>query len=217
MVCRAYFLTDEELVGLYQKRDGKLGTFNPRNPEDIDHARRTIFEYLLPWPVWCGFARARDTQCGGRQARRVAGIKSNNIVLVPHDIVVKILNRYYELKPEEALNKALRAQIIMPGGIVVGRCSDQPGRACNLPPQAIPKIALHSSNVEALRDSGREHPVDRTQDLPPLTPYETYDWKAHGDLPLHWFTDNVRLLETSTQYALNRAIALHLVELNDML
>ncbi|KDN33427.1 hypothetical protein RSAG8_13480, partial [Rhizoctonia solani AG-8 WAC10335] len=29
------------------------------------------------------FARARDTQCGGRQARRVAGIKSNNIVLVP--------------------------------------------------------------------------------------------------------------------------------------
>ncbi|CAE6494035.1 unnamed protein product [Rhizoctonia solani] len=136
------------------------------------------------------FARARDTQCSGCQARRAAGIKSNNIVLIPHDIVVKILNHYQDLKPEDALVKALRAQIIMPGGIVAGRCSDQPGQACSLPPGAIPKIVLHSANVEALQDSGREHPVDQTQDLAPLTPYETYDWKAHGDLPLHWLTDD---------------------------
>ncbi|CAE6511666.1 unnamed protein product [Rhizoctonia solani] len=138
------------------------------------------------------FARARDTQCSGCQARRAAGIKSSNVVLIPHDIVVKILNHYPELKPEEALNKALRAQISMPGDIVIGRCSGQaqPGRSCSLPPQAIPKIALHSSNVEALQDSGVDHPVDRTQDLSPLTPYETYDWRAHGDLSLHWYTDN---------------------------
>ncbi|CAE6465121.1 unnamed protein product [Rhizoctonia solani] len=138
------------------------------------------------------FARARDTQCSGCQARREAGIKSTNVVLVPHDIVIKILNYYPELKPEEALNKTLRAQICMPGGIVVGRCSDRPesGRPCNLPPQSIPKIVLHSSDVEALQDAELEHPVDRTQDLSPLTPYETYDWKVHGDLPLHWYTDN---------------------------
>ncbi|KAG8745827.1 hypothetical protein FRC11_012942, partial [Ceratobasidium sp. 423] len=106
------------------------------------------------------FARARDTQCSGCQARRAAGIKSSNIVLIPHDIVVKILNHYPDLKPEESLNKALRAQISMPGDIIVGRCSDQPqpGRSCSLPPQAIPKIALHSSDVEALQDSGVEHP-----------------------------------------------------------
>ncbi|CAE6361583.1 unnamed protein product [Rhizoctonia solani] len=47
----AYFLTYEELVNRHQKCGGKLGTFNPRNAQDVQHARRAIFKYLLPGTV----------------------------------------------------------------------------------------------------------------------------------------------------------------------
>ncbi|CAE6409840.1 unnamed protein product [Rhizoctonia solani] len=43
-----YFLGCEELVETYIKAGGKIGTFNPDNPDDLHHARRAIFQYLQP-------------------------------------------------------------------------------------------------------------------------------------------------------------------------
>ncbi|CAE6406560.1 hypothetical protein ACGC1H_000311 [Rhizoctonia solani] len=47
----AYFVTFEELVNRYKERGGKLGTYNPKNHRDIEHARRAILKFLLPGPV----------------------------------------------------------------------------------------------------------------------------------------------------------------------
>ncbi|KAL5632266.1 hypothetical protein ACGC1H_000314 [Rhizoctonia solani] len=53
----AYFVTFEELVNRYKERGGKLGTYNPKVPRDIEHARRAILKFLLPGPVsvWDGY------------------------------------------------------------------------------------------------------------------------------------------------------------------
>ncbi|KDN49850.1 hypothetical protein RSAG8_01915, partial [Rhizoctonia solani AG-8 WAC10335] len=51
MVRWAYFVTNEDIVVLHEKRGGTLGTFNPLDPWDVDCARRFIFRYLLPGPV----------------------------------------------------------------------------------------------------------------------------------------------------------------------
>ncbi|KDN35735.1 hypothetical protein RSAG8_11358, partial [Rhizoctonia solani AG-8 WAC10335] len=56
----AYYVTFEELVDLHKKRGGKLGTFTPKNTEDIEHARRAIFKYLLPGPVRVWYATLDD-------------------------------------------------------------------------------------------------------------------------------------------------------------
>ncbi|KDN42445.1 hypothetical protein RSAG8_06762, partial [Rhizoctonia solani AG-8 WAC10335] len=46
-----YFLTYQQIVDLYKHMGGKFGTFNPDELNDIFHARRTIFHYLMPGPV----------------------------------------------------------------------------------------------------------------------------------------------------------------------
>ncbi|EUC60603.1 hypothetical protein RSOL_355240 [Rhizoctonia solani AG-3 Rhs1AP] len=53
----AYFITREEMVNRYKERGGKLGTYNPKNATDIEHARRAILKFLLPGPVrvWDGY------------------------------------------------------------------------------------------------------------------------------------------------------------------
>ncbi|EUC54331.1 hypothetical protein RSOL_038250 [Rhizoctonia solani AG-3 Rhs1AP] len=56
MVHWVYFLYDEEILSLYKKQGGKLGTFNPRVPRDIQHARRGIYQYLLPGLVQVWYA-----------------------------------------------------------------------------------------------------------------------------------------------------------------
>ncbi|CAE6433395.1 unnamed protein product [Rhizoctonia solani] len=56
MVHWVYFLHDEEIISLYKKQGGKLGTFNPEDPEDIQHARRAIYRYLPPGPVRVWYA-----------------------------------------------------------------------------------------------------------------------------------------------------------------
>ncbi|CAE6387584.1 unnamed protein product [Rhizoctonia solani] len=46
-----YFLTNQQIIDLYRTWGGKFGTFNPHELNDIFHARRSIFHYLMPGPV----------------------------------------------------------------------------------------------------------------------------------------------------------------------
>ncbi|CAE6428427.1 unnamed protein product [Rhizoctonia solani] len=52
----AYFLNDQELIDLYKACDGKLGTYDPDNFDDILHARRAFFQYLMPGRVRVWYA-----------------------------------------------------------------------------------------------------------------------------------------------------------------
>ncbi|CAE6428440.1 unnamed protein product [Rhizoctonia solani] len=47
----AYFFSSRELIDLYKACDGKVGTFDPDNFDDVLHARRAIFQYLMPGRV----------------------------------------------------------------------------------------------------------------------------------------------------------------------
>ncbi|KAG8690948.1 hypothetical protein FRC11_007895, partial [Ceratobasidium sp. 423] len=51
-----YFLNTEELINVYKECGGKHGNFDPQDPDDIDHARRAIFLYLMPGRVQVWFA-----------------------------------------------------------------------------------------------------------------------------------------------------------------
>ncbi|KAH7332685.1 hypothetical protein B0J17DRAFT_632315 [Rhizoctonia solani] len=52
----------EELINIYTKGGGNIGTFNVENFEDIQHARRAIFQYFLPgfMHVWYTVLDGRD-------------------------------------------------------------------------------------------------------------------------------------------------------------
>ena len=58
-----HFLNMEELVNISKDRGGGIGTFDPRNSDDIHHARRAIFLYLMPGCVRVWFATL-DNQVG---------------------------------------------------------------------------------------------------------------------------------------------------------
>lgn len=60
MVRWAYFLYHQELIQVYTECGGKIGTFDPDEPDDLLHARRAIFEYLMP-----GRVRVWYASCGG--------------------------------------------------------------------------------------------------------------------------------------------------------
>ncbi|CAE6409105.1 unnamed protein product [Rhizoctonia solani] len=47
----AYFFSERELVNLYKACGGKVGTFDPDNFDDLQHARRAIFRHLMPGRV----------------------------------------------------------------------------------------------------------------------------------------------------------------------
>ncbi|CAE6482329.1 unnamed protein product [Rhizoctonia solani] len=52
----AYFFSNQELIDLYKACDGKVGTFDPVNFDDVLHARRAIFRYLMPGRVRVWYA-----------------------------------------------------------------------------------------------------------------------------------------------------------------
>ncbi|KAG8729391.1 hypothetical protein FRC11_008864 [Ceratobasidium sp. 423] len=58
----AYFLHREELIDIYTRAGGNIGTFNVEDFNDIQHARRAIFQYLLPgfMHVWYAVLDGRD-------------------------------------------------------------------------------------------------------------------------------------------------------------
>ncbi|CAE6467081.1 unnamed protein product [Rhizoctonia solani] len=56
----AYFLNIQELVNLFKERGGGIGNFDPKDPADMDHARRAIFLYLQPGRVEVWFAMLDD-------------------------------------------------------------------------------------------------------------------------------------------------------------
>ncbi|CAE6451250.1 hypothetical protein ACGC1H_000337 [Rhizoctonia solani] len=47
----AYFLNTQELVTVFKECGGGVGNFDPRDPDDMHHARRAIFLYLMPGRV----------------------------------------------------------------------------------------------------------------------------------------------------------------------
>ncbi|KDN41353.1 hypothetical protein RSAG8_07468, partial [Rhizoctonia solani AG-8 WAC10335] len=58
MVCYrwAYFLNRKELMDLYKAAGGTIGTFDPNNVDDMLHARRAIFQYLMPGRIQVWYA-----------------------------------------------------------------------------------------------------------------------------------------------------------------
>ncbi|CUA74201.1 hypothetical protein RSOLAG22IIIB_11040 [Rhizoctonia solani] len=46
-----YFLTNQQIIDLYKTWGGEFGTFDPHELNDIFHARRSIFHYLMPGPI----------------------------------------------------------------------------------------------------------------------------------------------------------------------
>ncbi|CAE6387610.1 unnamed protein product [Rhizoctonia solani] len=46
-----YFLGKQQIIDLYKAWGGKFGTFNRNVLDDIFHARRSIFHYLMPGPI----------------------------------------------------------------------------------------------------------------------------------------------------------------------
>ncbi|CAE6531066.1 unnamed protein product [Rhizoctonia solani] len=56
----AYFLNTRELVTVFKECGGGIGNFDPLSPDDIDHARRAIFLYLMPGRVQVWFASLGD-------------------------------------------------------------------------------------------------------------------------------------------------------------
>ncbi|KAG8704078.1 hypothetical protein FRC11_010220 [Ceratobasidium sp. 423] len=53
-LAHAYFLNRKDLINTYKKIGGIIGTFNPAEPNDLHHARRSIFQFIQPAPmdVW---------------------------------------------------------------------------------------------------------------------------------------------------------------------
>ncbi|CCO33590.1 hypothetical protein RSOLAG1IB_09823 [Rhizoctonia solani AG-1 IB] len=47
----AYFLNNQQLIDIYKKWGGDVGNFDVDSFDDIEHARRAIFQYLYPGPV----------------------------------------------------------------------------------------------------------------------------------------------------------------------
>ncbi|KAG8684070.1 hypothetical protein FRC11_012657, partial [Ceratobasidium sp. 423] len=125
---------------------------------------------------------------------RAVGGKSGHVIVIPHHDVVKILSHWRGEHPGEEITNSgeiirnvLRAEISLPGGTPLARLdpSSDPNRE-DIPKKFIPDISLASASVEAKHDPERPHDPDRPQDKSPLTPYETYDWKDHGELPGGW-------------------------------
>ncbi|KAG8755631.1 hypothetical protein FRC11_005898 [Ceratobasidium sp. 423] len=52
----AYFLNRQELTDLYKAAGGTIGTFDTDNVYDLLHARRAIFQYLMPGRVQIWYA-----------------------------------------------------------------------------------------------------------------------------------------------------------------
>lgn len=130
--------------------------------------------------------RGADTECEGCQGRRQAGAQDNVVVLVPHDIVMNILESWPEHESANALIKAFHARISLPGGVVVGRSTRSPGDAEPMKEELIPALRLFSASVKARKDDTRPHDPNVPQNVPPLTPYETYDWRGHDELEGQW-------------------------------
>ncbi|CUA76228.1 hypothetical protein RSOLAG22IIIB_06156 [Rhizoctonia solani] len=132
-------------------------------------------------------ARSRQEKCAGCQHRREAGARSRHVVVIHHSVVVKILQHRADEASEEAILKTLRADISLPGDIPIARLdTSRTDHSQDLPKELIPVITLSSAGVEAKKVDDPGHIGDQPQDKSPLTPYETYDWQDHGDLPGGW-------------------------------
>jgi len=132
-------------------------------------------------------ARGPKTKCTNCQERHKAGTKSHDIILVPHDIVVKILNSQKGETAAEAIKNSLYAQISLPGGKVLAKTLQSATHGgLSLPKEHAPKLWLYSASVQAKKDPGTDHDTDVPQDVSPVMPYESYDWQYHGVLESSW-------------------------------
>ncbi|CAE6431065.1 unnamed protein product [Rhizoctonia solani] len=127
-------------------------------------------------------SRSKDTECDACQGRREERITSVYSIPIPHDIITDMALHSREMNVVDLLRKALRAEIVLPGGQPFANTpttvSSDPKP---LPEKYIPEITLHSSALQA-RFDGIEHDRTHAQDHSPLTPCEAYDWQYHGEL-----------------------------------
>ncbi|CAE6536748.1 unnamed protein product [Rhizoctonia solani] len=143
------------------------------------------------------FSRGASETCGNCQAQRAARARVRGIVVVPHQVVTKIvqnlgLNKsskgsedgsYYNpekddesLEVVEDISLCLEAALVLPDGTLHSRLQADPPRdgGSILSGDALPHLELWSSDVYLETDKSPENEKD--------VPYDFDDWKKHTTL-----------------------------------
>lgn len=132
--------------------------------------------------------RGKSASCGNCQAKRAADVRVRGVIMIPHEIVIGVLQAATTIPPPETqqasmhadhggevittLLSSLSSRVVLASGKVHSELSKNASHANAQSSEFEPAIQLQSCDVY--------QPPLETNDQKSAAPFSFYDWKGHG-------------------------------------